>query len=532
MAGPSRGFVDAHRAWGRPLLLSALALLLLLLLNSQASGDPSPGPRIVGGIEVDPPGRYPFMVALVHHGGDAWADQFCGGSLISPEWVLTAAHCVFGETASPVDLIIGRHDLDSDEGERIPARRIIRHPAYDDVSFTADIALIRLVTPVGYAPVLLPADGSLEAAGTMLTVTGWGNTESVPEWPTELREVQLPVVGDAECLEIYADYANPPAALMLCAGATGMDSCQGDSGGPLFGAEAEGFTQVGIVSAGEGCGGAGFPGMYTSVAAFTTWITNQSGVVPGPPTGSEMKCLGVVATIVGTEAGEIINGGPGDDVIAALGGNDVVNGQGGDDRICGGAGADQITGGAGNDTLVGEAGDDLLDGGDGADKVIGGVGTDTCYGETKETCELPGGSGPTCLGLPATGVGTTGPDTIIGTAGDDVLVGLGGNDIINGYGGNDRICGGPGNDRISGGPGNDQVQGNAGDDTISGGRGADILKGGTGADRIKGNAGRDRLFGEAGNDNLDGGLSIDRVTGGLGTDTCYGETKATCLHHR
>jgi hypothetical protein len=140
----------------------------------------------------------------------------------------------------------------------------------------------------------------------------------------------------------------------------------------------------------------------------------------------------------------------------------------------------------------------------------------------------PTGRAVMCLGMEATMVGTTGPDTINGTPGDDVLVGLGGNDIINGYGGNDRICGGPGNDTISGGPGNDQVQGNAGDDTISGGRGADVLKGGTGADTIKGNAGRDKLFGEAGNDNLNGGLSIDRVTGGLGTDTCYGETKATC----
>ncbi|OFW52480.1 MAG: hypothetical protein A2V75_04450, partial [Actinobacteria bacterium RBG_16_70_17] len=354
------------------MLLLVSVFGLLLVPSSQASGDPSPGPRIVGGTEVDPPGKYPFMVALVDHGGDAWADQFCGGSLISPEWVLTAAHCVVGETASTIDLIIGRHDLDSDEGERIPARRIIRHAAYDDFSMANDIALIRLMTPVTYAPVLLPADGSLEAAGTMLTVTGWGDTESVPKWPTELREVQLPVVGDADCLEAYAGYGNPPAALMLCAGATGMDSCQGDSGGPLFAAGADGFTQVGVVSSGEGCGLPGFPGKNTSVAAFTTWITNQSGVVPGSPTGSETQCLGAEATIVGTEAGETINGTAGPDVIVGLGGNDLINGLGGNDRICGGAGADQINGGAGSDALVGEAGNDLLDGGDGTDTVTGG----------------------------------------------------------------------------------------------------------------------------------------------------------------
>ena len=407
------------------MLFLVLLLGLLLVPNSQAAGDPSPGPRIVGGTEVDPPGKYPFMVALVHHGQGAWAGQFCGGSLISPEWVLTAAHCVVGETASTVDLIIGRHDLGSEEGERIPARKIIMHAAYGDLSMANDIALIRLMTPVTYAPVLLPADGSLEAAGTMLTVTGWGNTESVPEWPTELREVQLPVVGDADCLEAYAGYANPPAALMVCAGATGMDSCQGDSGGPLFVAGADGFTQVGVVSSGEGCGLPGFPGKNTSVAAFTSWITGQSGVVVGPPTVSGTKCLGVAATIVGTAGAETINGTAGVDVIAGLGGNDVINGLGGNDRICGGpgndtisggpgsdqvqgnagndtisgglgadilkggAGADTIIGNAGNDKLFGEAGDDNLDGNLGTDTVTGGLGTDTCYGEGKATCELP-----------------------------------------------------------------------------------------------------------------------------------------------
>lgn len=490
-------------------------------------GDGQAEPRIVGGTEVDPPGKYPFMVALVHSGGDAYRDQFCGGSLIGPEWVLTAAHCAIGEIA--VDLVIGRHNLDSGQGERIASASIIIHPSYDPDTSRNDIALIRLSTPSAYAPVVLPGDTALEAAGTLLTVIGWGDTHSTPQWPQRLREAQVPVVGAAACREAYRGETEPPTAVDMCAGNLafgGVDSCQGDSGGPLFGSTPAGFVQVGIVSRGTGCALAGYPGIYARVYPFTAWITGQTGILPAP---APVTCAGARATLVGTEGPDALTGTAGDDVIAGLDGDDTIDGLGGNDLICGGSGLDTVTGGGGSDRLYGEAGDDNLDGAAGVDVVVGGLGTDTCWGETTYGCELPEQSaGVLCMGVVPTIVGTAGADTINGTAGADVITGLGGDDTIAGLGGNDLICGNEGADNLLGGPGLDRLQGGLGDDTVTGGDGADVLRGGPGADRLRGDAGNDRLLGENGNDLLDGGAGLDHLAGGPGTDTCHGEDVNGC----
>ena len=152
---------------------------------------------------------------------------------------------------------------------------------------------------------------------------------------------------------------------------------------------------------------------------------------------------------------------------------------------------------------------------------------------------------PTCMGKPATIVGTNGPDVLTGTSGNDVIVGLGGKDQINGGGGNDLICGGDGNDvlrgaggndRIDGGAGNDNLgggggkdsleggdsidvlKGNGGDDKIDGGAGDDLIRGAAGDDLLKGEAGDDKLYGQGGDDDLQGGLGNDRLDGGPGRD--------------
>jgi Ca2+-binding RTX toxin-like protein len=139
---------------------------------------------------------------------------------------------------------------------------------------------------------------------------------------------------------------------------------------------------------------------------------------------------------------------------------------------------------------------------------------------------IQNGPPPTCVGLPATRVGTAGNDVINGTAGNDVIVAGDGNDVINGGGGNDTICGGNGNDTINAGPGADNVRGDPGADLINGDADNDLLLGNAGGgdvndvgDTINGGTGNDTIDGWVGNDVLDGGLGNDTLFGMAGVDT-------------
>lgn len=186
---------------------------------------------------------------------------------------------------------------------------------------------------------------------------------------------------------------------------------------------------------------------------------------------------GFVGTlIVGTNAGEELQGTAGNDLILGLGGDDEIYGDNGDDLICGGLGVDVLHGENGDDTLYGE---------DDADWLIGGNNNDTLYG------------GP-------------GNDDLESNNGADLLYGEEGNDIL--LGGND-------NDELHGGGGDDYIDGDNGDDNLDGGDGADELYGGTGNDTLAGGAANDELYGDNGNDDLDGGDGDDYCDGGNGTNT-------------
>ncbi len=394
-------------------------------------------PRIVGGAEVDPPGSYPFVVALVLASeSDAYRGFYCGGALIAAEWVLTAGHCV---AAGDFDVLVGRHDLSDDtQGERIGVSAVYRHPSY---AFPVnDLALVRLErAATAGSPIALAtaADAPLFAAGATATVAGWGLTmgqpPGTPEDPTRLRKVNVPIVPDAGCTAIYPSFF--AASAMICAGdlvVGGVDACPGDSGGPLFVTGPSGYLHVGIVSGGmdpNGCGVAGQPTFYTETAAHQEWIASvlSGQPLPEPPVPT---CEGRPATIVGTAGGEDLYGTPGDDVIAALEGDDRVYGRGGDDLICLGPGNDEAYGGPGGDFIGGEAGADLLGGNGGADRLSGGAGPDTLLGGIGGD-RLAGGSGADSLS------GGPGSDTLLGEIGDDELYGQGGRDVLRGGAGID-----------------------------------------------------------------------------------------------
>jgi secreted trypsin-like serine protease len=264
------------RAGRRGIVATIVALTLVLTAFVQSvSAAPRPDPRIIGGEPADF-GEYPFMVALLFEPieGSDFDKQYCGGSLIASRWVLTAAHCVdFLESPDEVAVAVSRTNLDSTEGERVEVRAFYIHPDYDPNLISPDVALIQLAKPVtGIEPIELAGEGddAFEAAGTPLTVIGWGNTSTTgrASFPDELREVVVPVVADAECDFAYQGFVS--VETQLCAGQKGIDSCGGDSGGPLFATTSSGdYVQVGIVSYGIGCAKQHFPGVYTEINSPT-----------------------------------------------------------------------------------------------------------------------------------------------------------------------------------------------------------------------------------------------------------------------
>ena len=225
--------------------------------------------KIINGEEVIP-GRYPYQVALV----DTWGfsdSLVCGGSLIAPQWVLSAAHC-FGSSDK---VEIGRHDRSNPDEvfELIDVEFEIVHPQFHTTTLEYDFMLIRLKEPSTYGTVKLD-DGSFNlTVGTDVTVTGWGVTENKVESDV-LLEVELDTNGMEAC-----QFAHDPYFItddMVCASRPGKDSCQGDSGGPLFikGNDATEDIQVGVTSWGLGCAIPGFPGVYARVSEGYEFINS------------------------------------------------------------------------------------------------------------------------------------------------------------------------------------------------------------------------------------------------------------------
>lgn len=258
--------------------LSSLAILPLQAAHAPEQPQQGDIPAIFGGREAEV-GAWPWQAALVLATyEDAFLGQYCGGTLIAPEWVMTAGHCVLNYGPERVDVVLGRHLLSSDEGERIGAAEIIVHPSfnYNPLSLVldldADIALIRLTTPSNQQPVSLFAGraGEEESNYVAATVTGWGLTDQ-SGYPDALHEVMVPFVEPATCSLLYGSSVTEN---MICAGYPkgGKDSCYGDSGGPLIVRDQAGWQQIGIVSWGSGCGLFGYPGVYTRVASYREWV--------------------------------------------------------------------------------------------------------------------------------------------------------------------------------------------------------------------------------------------------------------------
>ncbi|XP_011498156.1 PREDICTED: trypsin-1-like [Ceratosolen solmsi marchali] len=233
--------------------------------------------RIVGGIETQV-NQYPWVALLMYR-----RRFYCGATVINSKYLLTAAHCITGFDRNLMSVRILEHDRNlTAEAITLDFRitEIIKHNGYSTVNYNNDIALIKIDGELNFDEKMRPAclaEPVKTFTGETGIVTGWGAIVEGGPVSTTLQEVSVPIMSNAECRRSKYP-ARKITDNMLCAGYKEgqKDSCQGDSGGPLHVVAVGLYRIIGIVSWGEGCAQPGYPGVYTRVNRYITWIMSNT----------------------------------------------------------------------------------------------------------------------------------------------------------------------------------------------------------------------------------------------------------------
>jgi trypsin len=244
--------------------------LVLAALAFTAPTDPVE--NIVGGVPVNPPFKYPWLVSLQSSGS-----HFCGGSLLNANTILTAAHCSQRSVSNSLRVVAHRHNLRataaSENALEFKVLKIVNHPKYSTSNYANDVSVWKVELVSGNATqipggVVTLDDGTNAPDGADMLIAGWGTTSSGGRPSTVLLETEVDIVNQQECTKAYSDL-DPTS---ICAARKGKDTCQGDSGGPMWVFKNGRPVVVGTTSYGQGCALEGYPGVYCRVSTVKTWI--------------------------------------------------------------------------------------------------------------------------------------------------------------------------------------------------------------------------------------------------------------------
>ncbi|XP_065369194.1 trypsin-like [Calliphora vicina] len=228
--------------------------------------------RIVNGVDTTIQ-AHPYQVSLQTNSGF----HFCGGSIVSKDVIVTAAHCMQRYKASQFKVRLGSTEY-SNGGELVAVKAFKYHELYNPDTMVYDVAVIKLATPVRESSNIryVKLAESTPATGTTAVVTGWGSLCSgCSGAPKILQKVEVDIIDAELCASKKYKYGDEIKETMVCAFAVKKDACQGDSGGPLV-AENQ---LMGVVSWGRGCARAGYPGVYCDVATVRSWIEETAEIL-------------------------------------------------------------------------------------------------------------------------------------------------------------------------------------------------------------------------------------------------------------